>query len=119
MTRSSSGALLSPVSLEQVYDWENLLLAWKQASRGKRGKRGVAAFEHQAADKLLAIQGALRDGTWEPGGFVHFEIHSPKTRLISAAPFADRVAHHALCNVISPVFERPCDSIHGTFRGWG
>ncbi|MFN0104706.1 MAG: reverse transcriptase domain-containing protein [Bryobacteraceae bacterium] len=90
----------------QVCRWENLLLAWRNAARGKRGKRGVAAFEHQAADKLLAIQAALRDGTWQPGGFVHFEIHSPKTRRISAAPFADRVVHHALCNVIAPVFER-------------
>jgi RNA-directed DNA polymerase len=26
--------------------------------------------------------------------------------LISAAPFQDRVAHHALCNVIEPIFER-------------
>ena len=100
------GVPLSPVSLERVSDWENLLAAWRNAARGKRGKRGVAAFEHQAADKLLAIQAALRDGTWAPGGFAHFEIHSPKTRLISAAPFADRVVHHALCNVISPVFER-------------
>jgi len=99
------GVPLSPVSLERVSDWENLLAAWRNAARGKRGKRGVAAFEHQAADKLLAIQAALRDGTWAPGGFAHFEIHSPKTRLISAAPFADRVVHHALCNVISPVFE--------------
>ena len=29
----------------------------------------------------------------------------PKRRLISAAPFRDRVVHHALCNVIAPRFE--------------
>jgi hypothetical protein len=33
-------------------------------------------------------------------------IHEPKRRLISAAPFRDRVVHHALCNVIEPIFER-------------
>ncbi len=91
---------------EQVTSWENLLEAWRNAARGKRGQTAVAAFEHQAADKLLAIQSALRDGTWSPGPYVHFHIHEPKTRRISAAPFGDRVVHHALCNVIGPVFER-------------
>ena len=93
-------------SLVEVSDWGNLLEAWRKAARGKRGKPGVASFEHQCADKLLAIQGALRDGSWRPGVYTNFQIHSPKTRLISAAPFADRVVHHALCNVIGPVFER-------------
>ena len=92
--------------MAQVCAWENLLAAWRSAARGKRGKPGVAAFAYQAADRLLEIQAGLRDGTWRPGEFVHFEIHSPKRRRISAAPFADRVVHHALCNVIGPVFER-------------
>ncbi|MBS1872361.1 MAG: RNA-dependent DNA polymerase [Acidobacteria bacterium] len=99
MTRSS-------ISFEQVTAWENLLAAWRNAARGKRRKRAVAAFEHQAADRLLAIQAALRNGSWKPGPYVHFQIHEPKTRRISAAPFADRVVHHGLCNVIVPVFER-------------
>jgi RNA-directed DNA polymerase len=91
---------------EQVLAWDNLLLAWRKAARGKRGKAGAALFEHQIADRLLALQSALRDGIWRPGGYVHFFIHEPKRRRISAAPFADRVVHHALCNCIEPVFER-------------
>ena len=35
-----------------------------------------------------------------------FFIHEPKRRLISAAPFRDRVVHHALCQRIEPIFER-------------
>jgi retron-type reverse transcriptase len=97
ITRSST--------FEQVTAWENLLLAWRNAARGKRGKRAVAAFEQQAADHLLSIQSALRDGSWRPGPYVHFLIHEPKHRRISAAPFADRIVHHALCNVIGPGFE--------------
>ncbi len=65
----------------------------------------MAGFEHQVADRLLALQAALRDGSWQPGPYVHFKIHSPKTRLISAAPFADRVVHHAVCNVMVPLLE--------------
>jgi retron-type reverse transcriptase len=33
-------------------------------------------------------------------------VRDPKPRLISAAPFRDRVVHHALTQVVEPVFER-------------
>jgi retron-type reverse transcriptase len=96
----------SEVTLEKLIAWDNLLLAWYKAARGKRGKPGVARFEHQVADRLLALQSVLRTDSWQPGGYVHFYIHEPKRRRISAAPFPDRVVHHALCNLIEPVFER-------------
>jgi len=48
----------------------------------------------------------LLDGRYRPGAYTHFYIHEPKRRRISAAPFRDRVVHHALCNVIEPLFER-------------
>lgn len=84
--------------------WENLVLAYRKASRGKRG-RPAAAFEFQLADRLLELQAELEDGTYRPGDYRHFTIHEPKRRRISAAPFRDRVVHHALCNVIEPLFE--------------
>jgi len=92
--------------LDQVAAWDNLLLAWRKAALGKRCNRGAAAFEHQVADRLLALRARLLNGAWRPGGYVHFEIHEPKRRRISAAPFADRVVHHALCNLLEPLFER-------------
>jgi hypothetical protein len=106
MTISSAMAPSPEVTLEQVAAWGNLLLAWRKAARGKRGTPGGAAFEHQAADRLLALQAALLHGRWQPGGYVHFEIREPKRRRISAAPFADRVVHHALCNLMEPLYER-------------
>ncbi len=33
-------------------------------------------------------------------------IEEPKRRMISAAPYRDRVVHHAVCNVVMPLFER-------------
>jgi len=86
--------------------WENLLSAYRKAARGKRGKASTAQFEHQIADKLLALQQALTTHTYRPGRYVNFVIHDPKLRKISAAPFRDRVTHHALCNLIEPLFER-------------
>jgi RNA-directed DNA polymerase len=91
---------------EQICSWDNLLLAFRRASRGKRGQPNVAAFEHRLEDNLMAIQRQLVTQTYRPGHYVSFVIHEPKRRLISAAPFADRVVHHALCNVIEPILER-------------
>lgn len=96
--------------ISSMYDslcsWENLLFAYKKASRGKRGKAAAAAFEYRLEDNLIDIQRDLREKTYLPGPYDSFYIHDPKRRLISAAPFRDRVVHHALCNVIEPIFER-------------
>ncbi len=91
---------------EEVTSWENLLLAWRRASRGKRGQECVARFEYRLEDNLNTIRDELREQQYRPGAYTSFEIHEPKRRLISAAPFRDRVVHHALCNVTEPVFER-------------
>jgi len=58
-----------------------------------------------ALSRPTALQCALRESVWRPGGYVHFYLHEPKRRRISAAPFADRVVHHALCNLLEPVLE--------------
>jgi len=86
--------------------WDNLLLAYRKAAKGKRGHANVAAFEYRLEDNLLALQGELRDFSYRPGAYASFHIHEPKRRLISAAPFRDRVVHHALCNLIEPLFEK-------------
>ncbi|MBK8046272.1 MAG: hypothetical protein IPK16_03570 [Anaerolineales bacterium] len=63
---------------------------------GKRSTRSVAGFEYQVADQLVTLQAELLSGAYQPGPYTHFEIHEPKRRKISAAPFRDRVVHHAL-----------------------
>lgn len=76
---------------EQVTDWSNLWLAFRYAAKGKRGKASAASFEYQVADRLIQLQHELTNFTYQPGGYVHFMIHEPKQRLVSAAPFRDRV----------------------------
>jgi RNA-directed DNA polymerase len=90
----------------QVHTWENLELAYRKARKGKRARDPVAAFEFDRERNLVELQEELRRKTYRPGPYHSFVIHEPKRRLISAAPFRDRVVHHALCNVIEPVFER-------------
>jgi len=98
---TDSGSLL-----QQLCQWSNLLRAFQHAAKGKRGKASTAQLEARLADHLLLLQSELVDGQYRPGGYRHFLIHEPKRRLISAAPFRDRVVHHALCQVIEPLFER-------------
>ena len=90
----------------QVCSWENLHRAWRKARKGKRGREPAATFEFNLETNLLQLQRELREHTYRPGAYASFYIHDPKRRLISAAPFRDRVVHHALCNVIEPLFER-------------
>jgi hypothetical protein len=89
-----------------VHAFENLYWAFRQARRGKRGREEVAAFEYDLEKNLLQLQAELQTATYRPGPYRHFWIHEPKRRKISAAPFRDRVVHHALCQVIEPIFER-------------
>ena len=90
----------------QVYDFENLYLAYRKARKGKRGRAQPAMFERVQDDELLNLQEELQNFTYKPGAYHSFYIHDPKKRLISAAPFRDRVVHHALCRVIEPIWER-------------
>lgn len=90
----------------QVWDFENLYLAYRKARCGKRGRVPAAEFERVQDDELLALQEELRTRTYHPGPYNSFYIHEPKRRLISAAPFRDRMVHHALCRVIEPIWER-------------
>ena len=76
----------------KVYDWDNLLLAYRKASKGKRGKEPAAHFEYHLEDNLVALQDDLQAKTYRPGRYSSFYIHEPKPspehveggRLISA-----------------------------------
>ena len=85
-----------------IYAWDNLVAAYRLAARGKRGRAAAAAFEYRLEDNLIRLEDELAAETYRPGPYASFIIHEPKRRLISAAPFRDRVVHHALCQVIEP-----------------
>ncbi|MFM2433236.1 MAG: hypothetical protein RLZZ511_4450 [Cyanobacteriota bacterium] len=91
---------------EEVTAFENLLKACRQAQKGKRFRPNVLAFNYNLEAELLQLQQELRAKTYQPGEYRTFSIYEPKPRLISAAPYRDRVVHHALCNVIIPIFDR-------------
>jgi hypothetical protein len=91
---------------ERVCDFRNLLWAAHKAQAGKRYRPAVLDFNARLEDNLLTLRRELLDGSYRPGPHDHFQVHEPKTRWISAAPYRDRVVHHALCNVVEPVLDR-------------
>jgi RNA-directed DNA polymerase len=91
---------------EKIVSFENLVLAATRARKRKRLKPATATFDLNLENNLLRLQRELQDQIWQPGEYISFEIFEPKRRLISAAPYEDRVVHHALCNIIEPLFER-------------
>jgi retron-type reverse transcriptase len=97
----------------QICDFENLYRAYRAARKGKRKFESVAAFEFNQEEELLRLRDELNAQTWQPGPYHSFYIHDPKKRLISAAPFRDRVVHHALVNLIEPIWE--ARFIHDTY----
>jgi RNA-directed DNA polymerase len=89
----------------QIHNFGNLYIAFLAARKGKRGQVAVASFEFDLEHNLLQLEAELRDQTYRPAPYTNFYIYEPKRRLVSAAPFRDRVLHHALCQVIEPIWE--------------
>ena len=77
-----------------------------RAARGKRAKPGATAFLANLESELLRLERELHSGRYRPGRYQTIEIFDPKHRIVSAAPFRDRVVHHAFCAVCEPIFER-------------
>lgn len=102
----------------QIANFGALHDAWRKAVKGKRRKPGAARFTANLEKELLRLERELQDRSWRPGRYVEIAIRDPKPRMVSAAPFRDRVVHHALCAVVEPIFERatPAPACASTWR---
>jgi len=89
----------------QICDPENLFLAASKAIQGKRFNDSASRFEINREHEILQLKNELTSKSYQPGQYKSFYIYEPKKRMISAAPYRDRVIHHALCNIIGPLFE--------------
>ena len=90
---------------DQIANFQALHAAARRAVKGKRKKSGAAGFFANLEREVLTLERQLREGTYRPGRYTVIKVLDPKKRLVSAAPFRDRVVHHALCAVVCPKFE--------------
>lgn len=86
--------------------YDNLYIAYKNARKHKTTRDYVLSFEKNLKDNLLLLRSELLLHSYEPRRLVNFIIRDPKTRKISKSDFRDRIVHHALCNIIEPIFEK-------------
>jgi len=93
-------------TLEEIASLPNLFRAASLARRGKRRRPDVETWWLRRESEILALREELLSGSYQPGPYHTFEIFEPKRRVIAAAPFRDRVVHHALCARLAPVLER-------------
>lgn len=86
--------------------WDNLYGAWRRARAGKRDRPSVGRFGQNLEREPYDLQRTLRSGEYRPGAYRLFTLYERKPRQIAAAPFRDRVVHHALMNVVEPPIDR-------------
>ena len=90
---------------ESFLSFENFYYAFKKAFKATKTQESWR-FAFQLEEELKNLIDELSAGSYIPGKYRYFEIFEPKPRTISAAPFRDRVVHHALIRQLEPIFEQ-------------
>ena len=81
---------------QTICSFQNLHLAYLKARKCKRYRDEILEFSYNLEENLLKLQEELLSQTYRHGSYREFIICDSKKRCIKAAPFRDRVVHHAL-----------------------
>lgn len=108
--------------LEQILNRDNLNRAYKQVKRNK----GAGGIDGMQVDELLPylrehkneLVQSLRDGKYRPKPVRRVEIpkENGKTRKLGIPTVADRLIQQAICQVLSPIFEKQFSNNSFGFR---
>ncbi|MCD4760112.1 reverse transcriptase/maturase family protein [archaeon] len=91
---------------QRICSYKNLELAFKKAKKNKGNLPYVIEFEVNLKENLLQLQKELKSLTYKPRKLKRFIIRDPKTRIIHSSNFRDRVIHHAIVNILEPIYEK-------------
>ncbi|OED39395.1 hypothetical protein AB833_15825 [Chromatiales bacterium (ex Bugula neritina AB1)] len=94
------------IELREIAEWHSVMHAARLAARGKREREPVKRFFSTLEQSVSLVQSALLQARLPRGEFTRFIINDPKRREIHAAPFADRVAHHAIISKLGPPLDK-------------
>ncbi len=91
----------------KIVDMENLQEAYCKASKGKHWQRNVRTYDADPIPWLMKLKESLEQGTFHTASYTTKQIYEPKERTIYILPFyPDRIVHHAVMNVLEPVFDK-------------
>lgn len=93
-------------SYDDIISLENLLEAWEEFVRGKRGRKDVQEFGLRLMTNIVALYTELKNKTYTHSPYHAFNISDPKPRNIHKASVRDRLLHHALYRKLYPYFDK-------------
>src|SRR3989344_9489716 len=91
---------------KELYGIQNLTFAYQKAVLSKSGNPKVRIFSENWLLNICVLMREIRTKTYQPIPLRKFVLRDPKTRIISVSDFRDRVVHHALVNILQPIFEQ-------------
>jgi RNA-directed DNA polymerase len=90
---------------ESIISIENLILADAKARMKKRNNHGIRLHDKNREANIQALREMLLDKTFKTSPYDIFKVYEPKEREVYRLPyFPDRILHHAIMNVLEPVF---------------
>ena len=110
-------------SYKDIISLENLLEAWKEFLKGKRGKKDIQDFERDLMKNIISLHNDLVSKTYEHSAYQAFNISDPKPRSIHKASVRDRLLHHAIYRILYSDFDKTfiadsysCRKLKGTHK---
>lgn len=90
---------------DKIISVENLELADLKARKGKASQYGVQYHDRTREANIISLHLSLKAGTFRTSPYKTFKVHDPKERDVYCLPyFPDRIVHHAIMNLLEPVF---------------
>ena len=90
----------------QIVSRENLYHSAYMAGKARRYRDSTADFNFRLEEEIDRLHRELLTRSYRHGKYRLFTIYDPKERRIAAAPFRDRVVHHAVHDVIEPFIDK-------------
>jgi RNA-directed DNA polymerase len=95
----------SGTNLDAIAEKENLLRAFIATRKGKAMDPSMLSFKENLEGEIDGIYNGILNQTYAFGPYRSFRISDPKPRTIHAAPFRDRVVHHAIVQETESAYE--------------
>lgn len=89
---------------DKICTLENLQLADERARKGKKRSHGVRKHDRHREANILKLREELLNGTYRTGKYDVFKIYEPKEREIYRLKYKHRIVHHAIMNVLEPIW---------------
>ena len=91
--------------IEQVIEESNLIDAFDAVMRGKKRTRTVRYLIKNRDSLLSELAEEIKAGTYKLAGYREFTVvEHGKVREIQSLPFKDRIALHAIMNILGKIF---------------